>query len=261
MLDLEYLTKAYFLLLLLVARLSGFLTLAPFFGSRNIQPSLRFFFALLLGLTLLPLFPAAAYPVPGTLAEVAWLLLQEVLLGMVLGFAAGVFFSAFSVAGQILDLQIGFGIVNVFDPQSGVQVPLLGNLLYLMALVILLSADGHHLLLHALWRSFEAVPPGGNWSGPGLLEEIVRATAVMFVAGIEIAAPVLGALFLADLALAIMARTMPQLNVFVVGLPLKAALGLGFLAVSLPAYSILLRALLKEVENSFEAILLLLPPG
>ncbi|MDK2784229.1 MAG: flagellar biosynthesis protein FliR [Bacillota bacterium] len=259
--DLEYLSKAYFLLLLLVARLGGFLTMAPFFGSRNIQPSLRFFLAFLFGLTFLPLFPAAAYPEPGTLVQAAWLLLKEVLLGIVLGFAAGVFFSAFAVAGQILDLQIGFGIVNVFDPQSGVQVPLLGNLLYLMALIILLSTDGHYLLLHALWRSFEAVPPGGNWGGPGLVEEVVRATAVMFVAGIEIAAPVLGALFLADLALAIMARTMPQLNVFVVGLPLKAALGLGLLAVSLPAYGLLLKALLKEVENSLEAILLLLPPG
>ncbi|MDK2881724.1 MAG: flagellar biosynthesis protein FliR [Bacillota bacterium] len=259
--DLEYLAKAYFLLLLLVARLGGFLTLAPFFGSRNIQPSLRFFLALLLGLAFLPLIPATAYPVPGTLTDMAWLLLKEVLLGVVLGFAAGVFFSAFAVAGQILDLQIGFGMVNVYDPQSGVQVPLLGNLLYLMALVILLSTDGHHLLLQAMWRSFEAVPPGGSWSSSNLLAEVVRATAVMFVAGIEIAAPVLGSLFLADLALAIMARTMPQLNVFIVGLPLKAALGLGLLAVSLPAYAVLLKALLREVEKSLGAILLLLPPG
>ncbi|BCV24939.1 MAG TPA: flagellar type III secretion system protein FliR [Firmicutes bacterium] len=261
MLDLTYWSQAYFLFLLLVARLGGFLTAAPFFGSRNIQPSLRFFLALLLALTFLPLFPAAAYRPPEALLPLALVLVRELVLGVVLGYAAGVILSAFTVAGQVLDLEIGFGIVNVFDPQSGVQAPLLGNLLYLMALVILLSSDGHHLLLQGLWTSWQAVPPGGFWGRPGLLWEAVRATIVMFIAGIEIAAPVLASIFLADLALAVVARTMPQLNIFVVGLPLKSILGLGVLALSLPAFGVLLRALLTEVQNSFAAILALLPPA
>lgn len=260
MLSFDYWAQAYFLFLLLVARLSGFLTVAPFFGSRNIQPSLRFFLALLLGLTFVPLFPVARFPAPPDLVSSALLLLREVILGLVLGYAAGVVFSAFTVAGQILDLQVGFGIVNVFDPQSGVQVPLLGNLLYLLALIILLSIDGHHLLLQALWASWQAVPPAGAWNAPHLLWQIVRATTVMFVAGIEIAAPVLVALFLADLALGVVARTMPQLNIFVVGLPLKSVLGLGLLALSLPTLGALVRVLLTEVQNSLAAILLLLPP-
>lgn len=261
MLDLNYWAQAYYLFLLLVARLGGFLVSAPFFGSRNIHPGLRFFCAVLLAMALVPLFPAENFPVPPGLLLFTWTLLKDLTLGLALGFGAGVVFSAFSVAGQILDFQIGFGMVNVFDPQSGAQVPLLGNLLYLMALVIFLSADGHHFLLQALWSSWQVIPPGGSWGGPALTLEIVRLVAVMFVGGVEIAAPVVAALFLADLALAVVARTIPQLNIFVVGLPLKATVGLALLALSLPAYGMVLRALLTEVEKSLEIFLSVLPPG
>ncbi|NLY51200.1 MAG: flagellar type III secretion system protein FliR, partial [Firmicutes bacterium] len=133
-------------------------------------------------------------------------------------------------------------------------------LLFFLASIVFLSTDGHHWLLHALWTSWRLVPPGAQWGGPGLFEQIVRAATTMFVAGFQIAAPVVAALLLADLALGIVARTMPQLNIFVVGLPLKSFLGIGMVLLSLSAYGVLLRVLLREVQAGLEGILYLLPP-
>jgi flagellar biosynthetic protein FliR len=260
MLDLSYISQAYGVFLLVAIRCGGFLTTAPFFASRNIQPSTRIFLSLLLGLLFLPLFPTADLILPTSVWALALTLLREVGLGLALGYASSIVFSAFQVAGQVLDMQMGFGMINVLDPQSGSQIPLIGNFLYLMAMVVFLAYDGHHFLLHALWSSWRLVPPGGAWSGSSLLWAAVRAITVMFVAGIEIATPVLGALFLADLALAVLARTMPQLNIFVVGLPLKSLLGLSTLAISLPVYGAFLRIVLTEVQRTLEYVLSIMPP-
>lgn len=260
MVDLTYWGNVYWVFLLLVARLGGFLTTAPFFASRNIQPSLRGFLSILLSLLFLPLFPAIDPVSPGTGLSLIVTLLREVGLGLTLGYAGSIVFASFEVAGQIIDMQIGFGMINVLDPQSGNQIPLIGNFLYLMAMLIFLAYDGHHFLFHALWSSWRLVPPGGTWGSPDLLFEVVRAITVMFVAGIEIATPVLGALFLADLSLAVLARTMPQLNVFVVGLPMKSLLGLFTLVLSLPVYGIFLRMVMTEVQRTLDLILSLMPP-
>ncbi|HHT71623.1 MAG TPA: flagellar type III secretion system protein FliR [Firmicutes bacterium] len=260
MLDFVYWTKAYQLFLCLVARLSGFLATAPFFASRNIQPSVRGFLSILLALLFLPLFSAGDLLLADTGWSLVLMLLKEVVLGLTLGYASSIVFAAFQVAGQIIDMQMGFGMINVLDPQSGNQIPLIGNYLYLIAMLVFLAYDGHHFLLHALWSSWQLVPPGGTWGSPDLLWEILRATAVMFIAGIEIATPVLGALFLADLALAVLARTMPQLNVFVVGLPMKSLLGLFTLALSVPVYGVFLQIVLTEVQRTLDFILSLMPP-
>lgn len=222
--------------------------------------SIRVFLSLLLALILLPFFSVADLMLPISIWTLVLMLLQEAALGLVLGYITSIIFAAFQVAGQIIDMQMGFGMINVLDPQSGTQVPLIGNFLYLMAMLIFLAYDGHHSLLHGLWTSFRLVPPGKIWGGQNLLWEVVRAIVVMFVIGLEIATPVLGALFLADLALAILARTMPQLNIFVVGLPLKSLLGLFTLALSLPVYGVFLQIVLTEVQRTLEYILSIIPP-
>jgi flagellar biosynthetic protein FliR len=258
--DLVYWSKAYQLFLCLVARSGGFLTTAPFLSSRNIQASLRGFMSVLLALLFLPLFTVENALFTENGWAFALILLRDVGLGLVLGYAANIVFSCFQVAGQIIDRQIGFGMVNIVDPQSGQQVPLVGNFLSLMAMLIFLAFDGHHFLLHALWSSWRLIPPGGGWNSSNLVWEVLRAITVMFIAGIEIATPILGALLLADLALAVLARTMPQLNIFVVGLPLKSLLGLFTLALSIPVYGVFLRTILAEVQRTLDIIISYMPP-
>lgn len=160
----------------------------------------------------------------------------ELLIGCMLGFITQIIFAVFQLAGQMLDMQIGFGIVNVIDPQSGIQVPLLGNFQYVLALLCFFAINGHHVLLSCLVKSYQLLPIGGgvNLSG-NLYAFIFNLAGDMFVSAFKLALPVLGVLFIADLIVGIIARVVPQVNVFIVSMPLKIGLGLGLMMIAIPA--------------------------
>jgi len=154
-----------------------------------------------------------------------------------MGLAAGLVFMAVQVAGEVIDWEMGFAIVNVLDPAYGTPMPLVGSFLYLLSLLIFLELDGHHLVLGGLAKSIQAVPPGQVMLGGDLYDLLFRAFARMFLAGVEISAPVLGALFVTSVVLGILARTVPELNVFVVGIPLKILVGFFLLLAVLPVFT------------------------
>lgn len=153
-----------------------------------------------------------------------------------MGFLTQMTFAIFQFAGQILDMQIGFGIVNVIDPQSGIQAPILGNFKNLLALLFFLTINGHHYILRALERSYAYIPIGAVRISGSLCSFIFSVAGEMFASAFKIALPVLASLFIADLAMGIIARTVPQINVFLVGLPLKIAIGLWVLLMLLPLF-------------------------
>jgi len=174
-------------------------------------------------------------------------LAAEVLTGYALGLVGYVFFAAIQLAGQLIDMQMGFGIVNVLDPQSGMQVPLVGSLYYLLALLIFLGIDGHHQLLSAVYQSYDVIPIlGGNFQ-PGFTEFLVKLAGYMFVMGVKLAAPIVAALLVADAALGFMARTVPQMNIFLVGMPLKILGGIFMLLLTLPVYVWLIQAVFTQL--------------
>lgn len=160
----------------------------------------------------------------------------EFLIGAIMGFLTQITFAIFQFAGQMMDMQIGFGIVNVIDPQYGIQVPILGNFKNLLALLFFLAINGHHYLLLALERSYDFLPIGNIHISGGFYSFIFSLAGEMFISALKIALPVLGALFIADLAMGIIARTVPQMNVFLVGLPLKIGVGLGMLMLMMPLF-------------------------
>jgi len=242
--------------LLILMRLSGLFLAAPFWSSRMFPVSVKVSLCLFLALTLLPAVDVSRAPdavLPLALAAVG-----ELAWGALAGFAASLCFAAVQLAGYYLDFELGMGIANVVDPTFGAPVPLAGTFLYLLALVVFLSADGHHLLLSALVQSFRAIPPGAvaipGAAGGGL----VAQAGAMFVVGPELAAPVVVPLFLANLALGLVSRTVPQLNVLVVGLPLKSWLGVLFLGMALPAY---VTAFGRWHERVAQALLRVVVPG
>ena len=162
--------------------------------------------------------------------------LGELMIGAALGFLTHLAFAIFQLAGQILDMQTGFGIVNVIDPSTGTPVPVIGNFKYVIAFIFFLSINGHHYLLAALEKSYYYLPLGtAHISGP-LVEWVMGLAGQMFSAAFMIALPVLGALFIADLALGVIARTVPQMNVFLVGLPLKIGLGIALVLLMIPIF-------------------------
>jgi flagellar biosynthetic protein FliR len=160
----------------------------------------------------------------------------EFLLGLIFGFVSQLILYAVQMAGHLLDMQIGFGIVNVFDPQFGQQIPLIGNFKYIMALLLFLVTNGHHMLITALFASFKLIPVTGVVFHASLAEFIVDLVSGIFTIAFKISLPVLVAILLTDVALGILARTMPQMNIFIVGVPGKILVGIFTLSLAFPFY-------------------------
>ena len=158
-------------------------------------------------------------PVPAGLPDLAILVAGEVAIGAVIGFLARLMLLAFEMAGEIVAIQMGFGIAAVFDPLGGHRSSLVGRWLWLAGTALFLTLGGHHLLLRAFGTSLTALPPGRGFPVDQAAEIVFRASADAIASPLRIAAPIVGALLLATLGLGILARTVPQMNVFVVGIP------------------------------------------
>lgn len=219
-------------ILFIFARVSAFMAVGPLFALRHVPPLVKAGSGLMLAVLLAPVVEVEAPP--AELGTFTLGVLNEVLVGLALGYAATLVFQAMRVAGQLVDLQTGLAMADLLDPEAAAGITLLGEFFYLMGLLLLLQADGHHGLLRALADSFAIIPPGeAVWRGP-LAGEMVRLFAGMFALAFRLAAPVVAVLVVSDIALALIARTVPQLNVFMMGFPLKTGLALGLLILVLP---------------------------
>ena len=161
---------------------------------------------------------------------------SELFVGWLIGFVAYVVLSAIQMAGKIMDMQVGFSIVNVMDPTSGQQIPLIGSFLYNLGIIIFLVTNGHHMVIAALFESFQTVPLLGLNPSLGLTSLMVDFTTGIFLTGMKIAMPVTFAILLTNVGLGVLARTMPQLNIFVVGIPMQIVIGIFVLSIMLPFY-------------------------
>lgn len=222
--------------LLVFVRISGIFTAAPIFGSRNFPLYAKAGLSLLLAYILHPLIYNTKVAIPDQLLSYVFVLAGELLIGLLIGFASTFVFSAVQMAGQLLDMQIGFGIVNVIDPQFGQQVPLVGNFKYILAILVFLISNGHHILLSALFSSFKMIPVTEVVFHTSIVDVLVDMVFTIFVTALKISLPVLVALLLTDIALGILARTMPQMNIFIVGVPGKIFIGLFVLTLAIPFY-------------------------
>lgn len=179
------------------------------------------------------------------------LILKEILVGISIGLIAYILFSAIQTAGGFIDFQIGFALANVVDPQTGAQSPIMGQYLYMFAILFLLSVDGHHLLLDGIYYSYQFIPIDQPFLAFGEENTILMVAEVissMFLIAFQMSIPVIGCLFLVDLALGIVARTVPQMNIFVVGLPVKIFVGFILLFV-------LIGVMIFSVRSLFDLLL------
>ena len=240
--------------LLVGLRVTGLFLMSPVFGRRNIPAGTKIGLALLISYMLIPILPLeSSYALFNPYAY-ALECLKEFLLGLAMGYITTLFFSAVMTAGQLIDIQIGFGMVNIFDPQSNIQVPLFGNFLNVLALLIFFSVDGHHTLIRLLIVSFSRIPPGKITIHPVLGTMAAEFFVKTFALAIQIALPVIAASLMAEIALAIIMRAVPQMNVFVVGMPLKVILGLIILIVILPVYRVLLVNIFDQMNGAIEKV-------
>lgn len=222
--------------MLIAMRTGAILFVSPVFGARFVPAQWKVVFTILLSLLILPLVASPAGGTPGDLLPWAAAAVKELAVGLLLGFIANLVLAAVQAAGELLDINLGFGIANILDPQSGQTVPLMGNFHQVLAMLVFLTVNAHHVFLSALVTSFQVVPLGAAQAEPGLRDAVLQMFAGLFVTALKLAAPVLGALFITDFALGIISRAVPQMNLFAVGLPVKLLIGLLVLAASMPVF-------------------------
>jgi len=220
--------------ILVTTRVGCILFFLPIWNNRLIPVQIRVYSILVISLVLTPVVASSLPPFPETWLAAVGLVLRELLLGMCLNLVVSFVFSGIQMAGDFLGLQMGFGMVNLIDPGSGVHTTVMGDILLLTATVLFLAADGHHLLLAVLAQSFGEVPVGGPPLMPGsLFTSLVPMGKLMFQLQIKLVAPIILVLFLTQVAMGLVARTVPQVQVMILAFPLTIALGLVFLSLTL----------------------------
>jgi len=214
--------------LLILVRVLAFFMFVPVLSGMSIPLQIRLFLAV---------FFASAMFTSGVVTTVTYhdsamglgiLILHEFLTGALMGFVLLVILNAILFAGQLMDFSIGFSMVNVIDPIQQIQVPIIGNFMFMSVSVILVVTGGLNRFVQVFYRSYEVIPPGtaviiGNYELPWF---IIRMLLEFLVLAVQIAIPIVGALLIINVILGIMVKAVPQMNVFVVGMPLKVLVGI-----------------------------------
>lgn len=234
--------------LLIFIRMTGLFVVAPIFSRKNIPSHLKIGFSFILALILFNTIKTQVLDF-NNIFEYLILVLKEFLVGITLGYVSFLIFTAIYLAGQMIDMQIGFGVVNVIDPMSNIQVPITSTFYYTFCMLIFLICEGHHILIRALFYSYNFVPIGQAAFSKVLMDDVLRVFGNVLFISFKISAPILAAILISDVALGIISKTVPQLNVFMVGMPLKILLGLSVIVITLPMFVSLIETLIRGMDG------------
>jgi flagellar biosynthesis protein FliR len=227
-------TLAQFLtMIIIMTRVGPLLFLMPILGSRSVPVQVKVMFSLMTALVLVPVVPVSPTVLPQTLVGLIQFVLLEVVFGATLAIFVRLVFGAVETAGQMVGIQMGMGLANVINPEFGSQVSPIGQFWNILAILLFLSIDGHHFFFRTLVESFAWVAPGQLRLNQATYEGLMQGVAHMFVLAVKIMAPAAAALFFSHVAMGIIAKTVPQIPILVVGLPINIAVGLVFVALSL----------------------------
>jgi flagellar biosynthetic protein FliR len=240
--------------LLIVLRCSGMFILTPYWGRANIPAMVRVILAVLMAGILAGIYPPAGAVYETVLAYVL-VCFSEMAVGLAVGFMTTMFFSAVYTAGQMIDMQIGFGMVNVVDPTMNVQVPITGSLINLVVMLTFTVTNGPLHLVNLMGRSFAVMAPGQialDWELLGLL--MAEAFTRSFLFGLQMALPIVASGFLGEVALGLLVRTAPQMNMFVIGITLKVILGTFMMGLLISAYAFVTAPLFDYMYGFIERV-------
>ncbi|MGM0507854.1 MAG: flagellar biosynthetic protein FliR [Fusobacteriota bacterium] len=257
----EFIYSEVIFFLLITMRISGIFFVSPFFSNGSIPRKIKILFVFLVVFLIFTSIEKNIDILTNlTFFDLTILVLKESLLGFVIGFIMVMFFSTVQIAAQIYSMDMGFGMVNVLDPISQFQLPILGQFKYLFLLAVFLNMGIHRRIILTLINSFEIFEVGNlDYSYNSLTQVIVTNFAYCFSIAIKIALPVLGVLFLIDVILGIMAKIAPQMNVFFIGMPLKILVGflilISFVPVMVNYFQILLNEMYAEIIEIINIIL------
>jgi len=230
--------------LVLISRIGGLLAAFPVLSGRAVPLKVKVVLVLALGVLLAPLvrLPVVPYD-PVALAAG---LVSEMAIGLAIGLAVRLFFGALELAGEIIGVQMGFGVVQLFDPSTANHTSIIGQYFTLLATLVFLSLNGHLLLVATILSSYESIPPFGASLPGGMGDDVLRLSQHMFIVGLKLAAPVLVVILLINILLALLGRAVSQINVFVLSFPVTIAGGLVVMGLSIP---FVVELLVREIER------------
>lgn len=218
--------------MLVFARISAFLLVLPFFSATNFPITMRVALGALTALLLSPMMPAN--PLARLeMFSVVGVMVQEVGVGLLLGFVARMVFYAADLAGNFISTEIGLNLGQIFNPMAGGSSQIPGTILFFLAAIVMLSLDLHHWVLMGFARTYEVLPMGNVHLSGALFDTVLSHTSRIFIVALQICAPVLAVSFVVTVVFAVLSRAVPQMNVFVLSFPFRIAGGLGVFGFSL----------------------------
>ncbi|MBN1547375.1 MAG: flagellar biosynthetic protein FliR [Syntrophaceae bacterium] len=239
----EY-AQAFVLVLL---RVSTIIVMMPILGHKTVPVRVKAGLSLIISFLIFPFVRQTIPAISPNLIPMIFQMAGEVMIGLILGFAVKIVFTGIQYAGELIGLQMGFSMANVLDPVNNINVSIISEMQYLMALLIFLSINGHHVFITAITDSYRILQPlGFHISGP-LTQAILLYAKEIFVIAVKAAAPIIAVMLFANLGMALIARTVPQINILIVGFPLQIAVGLIFLGLTMPIF-------LKVIETYFVSL-------
>lgn len=219
---------------MVLTRISAFFLVLPVFGWRNIPVKIKVAVTVMMAIFFSTIADSPLNPKHISVLEAILLLTNEATYGLALGLVAAIVFAAVKFSGRVVERQMGLAMANILDPLTGERAQPLGMLLETIFIVLFLSANGHHLFLLIISRSYETFPLGTTPTIPVLAEGISKSISAMLMAGLRLAAPMLAAFLLLMVILAVLARIVPEMNILFISLPLRVGLGLLMATAFLP---------------------------
>jgi flagellar biosynthesis protein FliR len=251
----EILINDFVIVLLITLRITGAFIAVPIYGHKAlpvlVKLFLSFFIAYLIFLTL----DTENIHIELTTWFLASSAIKELLAGLILGFMLNFVFYGILYAGSLIGFDMGLAISNMFDPAEGINSNAIGELLYFASLLIFLLINGHHYIVEGLSFSFITIPIGSSVLNQSVSDLIVKYSVQVFIIALKIASPIMVSFFLVHIAEGIIARVIPQMQVFFVTQPLKIGLGFIMLASIAPVYIYVIKNLLKNYENQLVEII------
>jgi flagellar biosynthesis protein FliR len=232
--------------LLAFARIATMIALLPIFGSQQIPIPLKAGLAFFLTVILYPaVHQSGITAVPATTGLFALMFIKELFLGVIIGFVASLIFTAVQFAGYLVDVLTGFSFVELVDPFSDTSVSIFGQFNVLVFTIFFFALNGHYFLLLAIEKSFAVIPLLGAHIPEGPLSRaLIKAVGDVLVLGFRFSAPIFVTLFLTQIALAVVARTVPQINVFFVGIPLNIVIAFSVAIIALPGLGVMFKKMI-----------------
>lgn len=247
--------------MLVLSRVAGIFAALPVFGGHRLPIRIKVVTVLMITLVCFPTLSVSMPQVPSDVFTLALLALSELMIGLTLAFITQIIFAAVEFSGQIIGMQMGLTISQIIDPTRGTQTQIMSVIQTLFATLLFLSLNIHHVFIRAIIDSFKVIPLGGWHLNGELVNFLVQRTADIFIIGIRLAAPVMVALLLTTVALGIMARAFPQMNVFMISMPLNIGLGLIISGMTLTIFFHVLEVSFGHLKGQIDTLYRLMAKG